>query len=165
MEKKIETRGAPLRYREQELVELGEEYLKLCVDEIESIPESENEKTGRVRFENRIKVKLPKIAGLALFINEKTKGRLSPSRTLLYSLGGKYPLFKDILERIGQAQEERVINEALAGNYNSLIAKLLLGKHGYKEETDVTSDNQPIGVIYLPMKKNGKRLETNPETN
>lgn len=51
--------------------------------------------------------------------------------------------FRDILNAIIYTQENVTINQALAGNFNSNIAKLLLGKHGYhdKVQQDVTSSD------------------------
>lgn len=111
------------------------------MDKVEDILESENEKTGRIRYRPQLVVKLPKAEGLALY--------LGVSRSRLYEWAGLYPEFQDILERINQIQADRVINEALAGNYNPLIAKLLLGKHGYREktETDLTSGGKPLPIM------------------
>ena len=53
--------------------------------------------------------------------------------------------FADILERTNKLQESFLLNNGLNGNYNSAIAKLVLGKHGYKDESAVTgADNKPL---------------------
>lgn len=72
---------------------------------------------------------LPTIEGLALAIGvdrstlqdwEKQKGNE----------------FSIILDKLRSAQAEKLIQNALTGNYNPTIAKLLLSKHGYVEKTE-----------------------------
>jgi len=132
--------GRPTKYS-PEILKKAQEYISNCKDEVEEIIESINEKTGRERFIHKLKVKLPKAEGLALY--------LEVNRDTLYEWAKKYPRFSDILEKINQIQADRVINEALAGNYNPLIAKLLLGKHGYKDksERDITSGGLSLTEI------------------
>ncbi|MBI2057941.1 MAG: hypothetical protein HYT63_03080 [Candidatus Yanofskybacteria bacterium] len=140
--------GRPTKYQGKETLEKAEEYIKSCVDEFQQILESENSETGRVRYVQRLKVKLPKQEGLALHLNV--------SLNTLKEWGEKHIEFLAILDKVNKLQAERVIDEALAGNYNSTIAKLLLGKHGYheKSEQDITSDNKPIaGVVIMPQKR------------
>jgi len=83
-------------------------------------------------------VNIPKAEGLAL--------HLGVNRSTLYEWAENHQAFSDILDEINALQSNRVINNALAGNYNATIAKLLLGKHGYKEqsEQDVTSGGEKI---------------------
>lgn len=134
--------GRPTKYKGEETLKLAEEYIQECKDEFEEVVESINEKTGRERFKQRLIVKLPKAEGLAL--------RLGVSRKILYDWAEKYPKFRDILERINSIQADRVINMALAGNYNPLIAKLLLGKHGYSEKQEVEhsgKDGSPLAIL------------------
>jgi hypothetical protein len=135
----------PTDYKGKKTIDKAEKYIKSCVDKFEKITESKNDKTGRERYIQKLKIKLPKAEGLALY--------LSVSRDTLYEWAKKHPEFSDILERVNQIQADRVIDEALAGNYNSLIAKLLLGKHGYHEktDTDITSKGESL-IVYLPTK-------------
>lgn len=88
-------------------------------------------------------VNLPKAAGLAL--------HLGVNRSTLYEWAKVHPEFSNILERINATQEDRVINKAIEGTYNSNIAKLLLGKHGYKESFDHTSDGEKITSINVSV--------------
>ena len=108
--------GQPTKYNKEILVK-SEEYIKQCVDEFKSMVESKDEKTGKKKYISRFKVNLPKAEGLALY--------LEVHRDTLYEWARKHKEFSYILERINQLQADRVINEAMAGNYNSLIAKLL----------------------------------------
>lgn len=73
---------------------------------------------------------VPSVAGLAVCL-----GR---SRTLLHDWAADEDKteFKDILEQIGAKQERVTLNKALVGDFNSNIAKLLLGKHGYHDKVD-----------------------------
>lgn len=47
--------------------------------------------------------------------------------------------FSDILEAINENQELVTFNKSLKGEYNASIAKLLLGKHGYHDKTDINA--------------------------
>jgi hypothetical protein len=46
--------------------------------------------------------------------------------------------FSDILEAINEAQQLELINKGLSGDFNSNIAKLVLGKHGFHDKQDVS---------------------------
>jgi hypothetical protein len=139
--------GRPTDYSE-EILKLAREYVDSCADEIGEILESENEKTGRNRFTQKLVVKLPKVEGLCLY--------LGIARSTAYEWAKIHEEFSDILEEINQIQADRVINEALAGNYNPMIAKLLLGKHGYKESSDVTSDGHAINYLLVKFLQDDK---------
>ena len=122
----------------------GEEYIAQCVDELEEIAVNKDDK-GKDIKRHRIKVNIPKAAGLAIYISEASNGELNPSRQYLYQLADRYKKFSDILEKINAIQEEKVINGALGGHYNSNIAKLLLGKHGYSDKQEITGkDGEPL---------------------
>ena len=99
------------------------------------------------------KVKLPKAEGLAIY--------LDVSRDTLYEWASKHKEFSDILEAINQEQIERLINNGLSGFYNSTIAKLVLAKHGYKEETktDLTSGGEQIKTINYIIPNDSKRKD------
>jgi hypothetical protein len=43
-------------------------------------------------------------------------------------------------------QADRLLNNGLAGTYNSTIAKVLLTKHGYREGIDATTNDKDIGI-------------------
>jgi len=51
--------------------------------------------------------------------------------------------FSDILTRVQQAQEQKLINGGLSGGFNPAVTKMLLCKHGYsdKVEQDHTSSD------------------------
>ena len=49
--------------------------------------------------------------------------------------------FSDILGQILVKQGRILINSGLKGEFNSAITKLVLGKHGYHDRTDLTSSD------------------------
>lgn len=79
---------------------------------------------------------IPSIEGLSLY--------LGIARSTCHEWAGQEGKeeFSDILERILAKQASMAINGALDNKYNATIAKLLLGKHGYKDrqETETTHD-------------------------
>lgn len=50
--------------------------------------------------------------------------------------------FSDILEAINEAQQLVLINKGLTGDFNSNIAKLVLGKHGFHDKQDIAGSVQ-----------------------
>lgn len=106
--------GRPPIYSE-EILTKAKEYLAQCIDYKAGI---------------EINVKIPTKGGLARY--------LDVSRETLYAWGKQYPEFSDVMESLGSEQEDRLINNGLAGTYNPTIAKVLLTKHGYREGTEVT---------------------------
>lgn len=92
-------------------------------------------------------VKLPTIEGLANF--------LGVNRDSLYEWEKENEDFSDILTRVRNEQAERLINNSLAGNYNPVISKLLLSKHGYieKSEQDVNHSGDVTFTNDVPRPK------------
>lgn len=86
-------------------------------------------KISRDRVEDKsLRINLPKIEGLAKF--------LKVNKDTLYEWAKKHPEFSDALERVKNEQFCRLIDEGLAGRYNSTITKLILSSnHGLKETT------------------------------
>ncbi len=109
--------GRPTEYNDNMLLK-AQEYLASAHDYVDN--------------EGKFHVKIPKAAAMAL--------HLGVARSTLYEWARLHPEFSDILERMNAMQEDRVIDRAAAGIYNSNIAKLLLGKHGYSEEQHLTHD-------------------------
>lgn len=114
--------GRPTKYS-KEILEKAEEYLAVCKDVILD--------DGKL-----LKVNFPSMGGLALF--------LDVHRDTIYEWRSKHPEFSYILDKILVEQERRLIENGLSGHYNSNIAKLVLGKHGYKEQSDLTSGGEKI---------------------
>lgn len=88
-----------------------------------------NEEKGYEMYDNRLKVKLPTIEGLAVY--------LGVHRDTIYEWSKLYPEFSDILEELRATQADRLMNNGLSGDYNSTIAKVLLTKHGYNDKQEL----------------------------
>jgi len=115
----------------KELIEKAKGYIATCVDEF------------KIDMANKkilsIGVHLPKAEGLAQY--------LGVSRDVLYRWAKKNKEFFYILENLNQVQAERLIDGGLSGRYNSTIAKLVLAKHGYKEELKVDEGEKLVRII------------------
>ena len=97
--------GRPTKYN-QEIVKKAQHYL------------DNYEEHGHV---------IPSAAGLSLVLG------LSRETLRLWSKDEDKKEFLGILDRINQKQECVLINNGLNGTFNSNIAKLVLGKHGYQD--------------------------------
>jgi len=69
--------------------------------------------------------------------------------------------FSDIFEQIMMRQELDIVKNAMRGDYNSTIAKVMLTKHGYsdKQQTELTGSNggpieqsQKVEWVIQPVK-------------
>jgi len=117
--------GRPSEYKD-EYNELVDDYLQDCIDSYDN---------------GKREVKLPTVGGFALMIGV--------NKQTLYNWGAEHPEFLDSLNKIVEEQQNRLINQGLAGNYNSTIAKLILSSnHGMSEKTenktDITSGGDKI---------------------
>lgn len=87
---------------------------------------------------------LPSRVGLCL--------RLKTSNVTLIEWGKNNPLFLNALRSLDNAQHQQLINRGMNGTGNTTITKLMMmSNHGYKEKTDVTSNDESI-TISLPDK-------------
>lgn len=127
--------GRPIEYTE-DIITKTNEYIDECVDEYEDYHKTRGEKSDS--YDRIVRVKLPTIEGLAVY--------LDVARSTIYEWEKTYKDFSDTLERLKAIQAERLLNNTLSGDYNPMIAKLILNKHGYKEEskTDITSNGNTI---------------------
>jgi len=126
-----------------EMLAKAREYLSACKDGVE-VEAGPGDKPAFRRV-----VKVPTKGGLAR--------HLGISRDTLYKWSEAHDGFSDIMEEVGSEQEDRLINNGLAGTYNPTIAKVLLTKHGYRDavDTDLTSKGgsvQPILVQFIDEK-------------
>jgi len=124
-----------------ELLEKARKFLDLYQDKID-----EN---------GKVDVKFPSLGALARFL------KVSRDTVMEWSKNNKD--FSDIYNQIMCEQEQRLINCGLSGKYQPAITALMLSKHGYKKESDITTGGEKINIptIFLPQ-KNG--METTPET-
>jgi hypothetical protein len=128
--------GRPTEYTD-ELPGRVQEYIDSCQDETKQVVVGESEKF--TSYKEKVIVKLPSIEGLAAF--------LGISKDTVYQWEKIHPAFSDVLHTLRTQQAERLINNGLSGDYNPVIAKLLLTKHGYAEKTESEvygKDGKPI---------------------
>lgn len=79
---------------------------------------------------------LPTIEGLAIALDISTE--------TLYDWERKENEFSDIVKDVRKNQAQKIIQNVMVGRYNPMISKLLLSKHGYVEQTDITSGGEKI---------------------
>lgn len=128
--------GRPSEYSESILVQVRD-YLKACKDKRIKRVSGESEKF--TKYDHKLKVNLPTIEGLAVF--------LKIHRDTVYSWEKEYPEFSDIIGELRAKQLESLINNGLSGDYNPTIAKVLLAKHGYKEATEIDQKTEITGSL------------------
>lgn len=129
----------PIEYNDTFNVK-AKEYLASCVDAIEEYHKTRGDKSDG--YERLVRVKLPTIEGLSVY--------LGVARSSIYEWKAKYPEFSDTLDEILAVQSDRLQNNGLSGDYNPVIAKLLLSSnHGMKEknESDMNINGGPNPVL------------------
>jgi len=77
---------------------------------------------------------IPSVVGLCKYITR--------SRACIYRWASELDKaeFKDILEDINETQKQVLLNKGLSGEFNSNIAKLVLGKHGLHDKQELSGD-------------------------
>lgn len=118
--------GRPTSYSE-EITTKAQEYVDSCTDSSKQVIIGESEKF--TSYKEKTIVKLPSIEGLARF--------LGISKDTIYQWEKIHPEFSDVLHTLRSEQADRLINMGLSGDYNPVIARLLLTKHGYAERTEL----------------------------
>lgn len=116
----------PIEYTDH-VCQKAKDYLAQCKDEEEQIISGESEKF--TSYKNKLKVNLPTIEGLAVY--------LGIHKDTVYDWETKYPEFSDVINVLRGNQSKELINKGLSGDYNPIIAKLLLMKHGYTDKSEV----------------------------
>ena len=86
---------------------------------------------------------VPTVVGLCLHINR--------ARSTVYRWANEKPEFSDIITRVSELQELKLINGGLRGEFNPQITKTLLAKHGYsdRQEIDHRSGDGSMGSAVL----------------
>lgn len=126
--------GRPTKYSPQVLIKT-QEYLDNCQDEYFDYHKTQGATSNT--YERKIKVKLPTVEGLALF--------LKVHRDTVQEWGKQHPPFSVALAKLKEMQLERLIAGGLSGDYNPMITKLVLSaNHGMKERVDNTTDDKPM---------------------
>lgn len=132
--------GRPAKYEGKRTVDAALAYLAECVDSFVQVPvlnstgdqAFDEYDSGNVKYHAKTvkRVRLPSVAGLAI--------ELKVARSTVYLWAKEYPEFSDILETILATQEQVTLEGGLSGEYSAVIAKLVLGKHGYRDEHGLT---------------------------
>jgi hypothetical protein len=110
----------------EDILNKTREYIDKCVDEWFTQVKTEGKDSTTV--DNKLKVRLPSIEGLAFY--------LCIARVTVYDWEKRYPEFAALVNQIRNIQADRLINNGLSGDYNSTIAKVILTKHGYVDKTE-----------------------------
>lgn len=86
----------------------------------------------------------PSNVGLAKVLNR------GMNTIYLWRKDERKPEFRDIMDRIKEVQEMELLHNGVTGVFNSTIASLVLGKHGYHKKVDSTlsgPDGTPIQTV------------------
>lgn len=126
--------GRPTEYS-KEILQKTIQYLQEAVDKPEKELVGLSVK-GTELYKTKFRVNLPTIEGLAYY--------LKINRDTIYEWSKLHQEFSDIIEDLKSKQAQELISKGLSGDYNPTIAKVLLTKHGYREGTDVTTNNKDL---------------------
>lgn len=137
--------GRPTDYT-QDTPTKAQEYLDLCIDETKDVIIGQSDKF--TSYKEKTIVKLPSIEGLARFLNI--------SKETIYQWEKIHTEFSDVLHALRSEQAQRLVNMGLSGDYNPVIARLLLSKHGYAERTELTGAD---GKDLIPPTITGMRFK------
>lgn len=128
--------GRPSKFNKDTLNK-ARKYIASCIDEF------------KIDMKNKkilsIGVNLPKAEGMAKYLGVR--------RETLYDWAKKNKEFSNILEALNQEQIMRLIDGGLSGRYNSTIAKLVLAKHGYKDESKQIVEDENTKSIAKSLEK------------
>lgn len=138
--------GRPSEYKE-EYIEKADEYLELHVDSEEKQLTGLSAK-GTELYKQKLTVKLPTVEGFAMFIGV--------NKTSLYEWEKKHPAFSNALSKIREEQRHRLLNKGLSGDYNPVIAKLILSSnHGMSDKQEI--DHTTKGESFNGNKEESKK--------
>lgn len=136
--------GRPCEYKE-EYIEAVEKYLKTCQDQEDEFHKLRSAKADG--YDRLVRVQLPTFEGFAHFIGVNTSS--------LYEWDKKFPEFSNELVRIKEEQKKRLLNKGLSGDYNPIIAKLILSAHhGLTERTDITTNGKELPTPIIDVSTN-----------
>lgn len=117
----------------KDLKDLVENYIRDCKDNF----------TGQVN-----KVELPTISGFAR--------RIGFNESTMYEWAKNDEEFSKSLNDIKDEQRNRLLNQGLAGNYNSTIAKLVLAaNHGMSDKQEISGDSNAPLVVKISKEDEG----------
>lgn len=130
--------GRPSKYDEIYITRI-DDYLKECQDEEAEFHKTRGDKSDS--YDRLIKVRLPTIEDFGRYIGVH--------KDTLYEWESIHPKFSDALEKIRVEQKQRLIENGLSGDYNPMIAKLVLAaNHDMTDRTDITTKGEPIRITF-----------------
>lgn len=130
---KVKRIGRPTKYN-PDIVKKTYEYINSCVDVYYNYQKGFG---STDTFERRVSAQFPTREGLSLLLSIHVDTLIEWEKI--------YKPFSEALCFLDQKQKEMIIRGSMNGDYNPMIAKLVLSaNHGMKERTDVTSDDKPL---------------------
>lgn len=125
----------------EDILKLTETYIDECTSDYQVVrkPYIDNEGKEKEKIDIKYEVKLPTIEGLAYHLNIH--------KDTVYAWRKEKEEFSYLIERLLAKQASQLVNKGLSGDYNSTIAKVLLTKHGYREGTDVTTNDKDLNLV------------------
>lgn len=130
---KVHPGGRPTKYN-KDVVKKTYEYINGCVDTYYNYQKGFG---ATNTFERRVSAQFPTREGLSL--------TLSIHKDTLVEWEKKYPEFSAALAFLDDKQKEMIIRGSMNGDYNPMIAKLVLSaNHGMRDRSDITSDGKPL---------------------
>jgi hypothetical protein len=130
---KVHPGGRPTKYNKG-VVKTAYDYINSCVDQYYNYQKGFG---ATNTFERRVSVNFPTREELAM--------RLSIHIDTLIEWEKKYQEFSEALAFLDQKQKIMVLKGSMNGDYNPMIAKLMLSaNHGMKERIDNTSGDKPL---------------------
>lgn len=138
--KKKHPGGRPTKYS-LDMVKKAEEYLALCIDEVEDYHATRGEKSDS--YKRILNVNLPTIEGLALHLGIR--------KDTVFEWEKIHEEFSDFMVKLRNKQADVLQRKGLSGDYNPVIAKVLLTKHGYRDENAmVGKDGGAVKIQFDP---------------
>lgn len=124
-------------------------YLAQCQDEYDEFHKTRGKMSNS--YDRIVKVNLPMV--------EKFADYLKVDKTSLYEWAKLYPEFSYALNKINEEQRRRLLENGLSGDYNPMIAKLILSaNYGMKEKSDVTTNDKDISTTIVINEKTDAEL-------
>lgn len=139
--------GRPTKY-DPKFIDSVDEYLATRQDEEYQLVKSQG--SSSTSFENKIRVRLPTLEGFAQFIGV--------NNSTIYEWEKHHGEFSNALYKIREEQRKRLLDKGLSGDYNPVIAKLVLSaNHGMAEKQEVKTT--PDEETQATLTTHGEQIE------
>lgn len=123
----------------KEYVDAADTFLQECEDSYEEFHKTRGSSSDT--FERNLTVNLPTLYKFANY--------LGVNNSTLYERESKHPIFSNALDKIREAQKQRLLDKWLSWEYNSTIAKLILSANHWMSETEKREIKANINVSNL----------------